>query len=289
MNYPDQIWADSKGLIWFSEPLVSRVSRFDPTTDTFRSYATTGYNGADGLQVDDRDRVWFGLINLNHGLGMIDAATGVFTRYPAPYAGAQLAVPTQTNRGTILVTDHAAQKICEFDPATATWLNTITMPAGSYPVSGTLEAETGDVYFPLYAWNGLGRWSPGVTSITRIPTPSASGPAFAAIHDGKVYISYGLTNRLGVYDTRSGTFTDHAWRAGELGGPIAIAPNGHVVVGTRNRGYIAVFDPKTQTFTDYLIPTPNPGLKDGLTVAPDGVIWFTETLGAHKIAKLVLP
>ena len=62
-----------------------------------------------------------------------------------------------------------------------------------------------------------------------------------------------------------------------------------MVVGTRNRGYIVVFDPKTSTFADYVIPTANPGLKDGLTVAPDGVIWFTETLSAHKIAKLVLP
>lgn len=289
MNFPDQIWADSKGLIWFSEPQVGRVSVFNPTTNTFRSYPTPGWGGNDGLQVDDRDRVWFGLYNLDNGLGVIDATTGVFTRYPAPYTGARLAIPTQTNRGTLLVTDHIAEKVSEFDPKTGTWLGTITMPASSYPVGGTLEPETGDVYFPLYFFNGLGRWSPGATSITRIAAPSASGPAFLGIHDGKVYFSYWLTNKLGIYDTRGGTFTEHLWRAGETGGPLAMAPNGHVVVGTRNRGYIAVFDPITLTFVDYVIPTANSGLKDGLTVAPDGVIWFTETITANKIAKLVLP
>ncbi|MEZ5964889.1 MAG: hypothetical protein R3F56_13700 [Planctomycetota bacterium] len=289
MNFPDQIWADSKGLIWFSEPQVGRVSVFDPTTSTFRQFATPGYGGNDGLQVDDKDRVWFGLYNSNNGLGVIDAATGAFTRYPPPYSGAQMAIPTQTTSGTILVTDHLAEKVSEFDPRTGTWLGTITMPTSSYPVGGTLERETGNVYFPLYYFNGLGRWSPGATTITRIAAPSASGPAFCGVHDGKVYFSYWLTNKLGVYDTKTGTFTEHLWRAGETGGPLAMAPNGHAVIGTRNRGYIAVFDPIAQTFTDYVIPSVNSGLKDGLTVAPDGVIWFTLTFTHNKIAKLVLP
>ena len=289
MNYPDQIWADSKGLIWFSEPVVGRVNRFDPTTGTFTSFPTPGINGNDGLQVDDQDRVWFGLVYSGGGLGMIDAATGAFTRYLPPYAGAHMAVPTQTNKGTLLVTDHLAERVSEFDPRTGTWLGAITLPAGSFPTGGVLEPESGDVWFPLYSFHGLGRWSPGATSITRIAAPSASGPAFCGVHDGKVYFSYGQSDKLGVYDTRAGTFTEHVWRAGELGGPMAMAPDGHAIVGTRNRGYIVDFDPVTLTFTDYLIPTANPGLKDGLTVAPDGVIWFTETLGAHKIAKLVRP
>lgn len=289
MNFPDQIWADSKGLIWFSEPQVNRVSVFDPTSNTFRSFTTPGFGGNDGLQVDDKDRVWFGLYNSNNGLGVIDAVTGAFTRYAPPYSGAQMAIPTQTASGTILVTDHFAEKVSEFDPKTGTWLGTITMPAASYPVGGTLERETGNVYFPLYTYNGLGRWSPGATSITRIAAPSASGPAFAGIHDGKVYFTYWLTNKLGVYDTKTNTFTEHLWRAGETGGPMAMAPNGHAVVGTRNRGYIAVFDPITLMFTDYVIPSVNSGLKDGLTVAPDGVIWFTLTFTHNKIAKLVLP
>lgn len=289
MNFPDQIWADSKGLIWFSEPQVGRVSVFDPTTNTFRSFPTPGFGGNDGLQVDDKDRVWFGLYNSGNGLGVIDAATGAFTRYPPPYSGAQLAIPTQTTVGTILVTDHIAEKVSEFDPTTGTWRGTITMPAPSYPVGGTLERETGAVWFPLYTFHGLGRWTPGATSITRFAAPSASGPAFVGIHDGKVYFTYWLTNKLGIYDTKTGLFTEHLWRGGEMGGPMAMAPNGHAVVGTRTRGYIAVFDPITLTFTDYVIPSVNSGLKDGLTVAPDGVIWFTLTFTHNKIAKLVLP
>jgi streptogramin lyase len=290
MNFPDQIWADSKGLIWFSEPSANRVSVFDPTTSQFRSFPATGYGGCDGLQVDNQDRVWFGLYNSGNGLGMIDARTGVFTRYPPPvYANQQLAIPTDSGRGTIYVTDHIAERISEFDPKTATWLRTVVMPAPSYPVGGTLEAETNDLWLPLYFFHGVGRLSPGGTTVTRFAAPSQGGPAFVGVHDGKVYYTNWLTNRLGVFDIRSSSFSEFAWRVGETGGPIAIAPNGHAVVGTRNRGYIAVFDPVAQTFVDYLIPTANSGLKDGLTVAPDGVVWFTLTIGPNKIAKLVLP
>lgn len=287
MNFPDQIWADSKGLIWFSEPSANRLSVFDPTANAFRQYPTTGYTLPDGMIVDDQDRVWTGLYGTGNGLGMLDIPTGQFTRFAPPYANAQMAIPNDTGFGTFYVTDHFAERISEFDPKTRTWVRQLTLPSPSYPVGGVLEPETGDSYFPLYYFHGLGRLSAG-QQVVRIAAPSRSGPAFAGVHDGKVYFTYWSANKLGEYDTKTNSFTEYLWRAGELGGPMFMAHNGHAVVGTRSRGYIAIFDPVTRTFTDYVIPTSSPGLKDGLTVAPDGVIWFTES-GVNKIAKLVLP
>jgi streptogramin lyase len=118
--------------------------------------------------------------------------------------------------------------------------------------------------------------------------PSGGGPAFLAYNDDKVYYSLWITNRLGEYDVVTQRFTEYGYLAGETGGPLFMAPNGKVVVGTRNRGYIVVFDPASKTFQNYQIPTATPGLKDGLTVAQDGAIWFTES-GQQKIARLVLP
>ncbi len=291
MNFPDQIWADARGRIWFSEPPGNRVTVFDPNTLAFTSYptrvGTTVYGQPDGLAVDDQDRVWTGLYTSTHGLGVHDVTTGVFTRYAAPYPNAAMAIPTPTMHGTIYVTDHANNRISELDPVTGTWVRSEVLAAGTYPVGGMIEPETGDAWFTLYTFNGLGKLSPG-KPIVQIPTPSRTGPAFAGVHDGKIYYTYWSENKLGEYDTRSGTFVEYLWRTGELGGPMAMAPNGHVIVGTRSAGYIAVFDPLTKTFTDHKIPTASPGLKDGLTVAPDGTIWFTES-GRNKIAKLVLP
>jgi len=287
MVFPDQIWADSKGLIWFSEPPAARISVFDPNTGNFSSHPTTGWSSPDGLVVDDQDRVWFGLYSTDHGLGTIDIPSGRFTRYPAPYPGANLAIPTPSGRGTIYVTDHFSERISEFDPETGTWVRSITLPSPSYPVGAHLEAETQDAWFPLYFFHGLGRLTPA-GQFTRLQAPSSGGPAFGAANDGRVYFTYWLVNRIGVYDIAAGTFTEYVMRAGEVGGPMAMSPTGEAVIGTRNVGYIAVFDPVTRTFTDYRIPTGGSGLKDGLTVAPDGTVWFTES-GSNKIAKLVLP
>ena len=92
-----------------------------------------------------------------------------------------------------------------------------------------------------------------------------------------------------MLDVESNQITEYEFPvSNEPGGPMWIAPNGDVVTGTRNRGYIMVFHPASETFDSYLIPTSNPGLKDGLTVGPNGTVWFTET-GANKLAKLVLP
>lgn len=288
MSFPDQIWADSKGLIWFSEPTPGRISVFNPNTNQFRSYPTTGWSSPDGFVVDDQDRAWFGLYASGHGLGKLDIPTGVFTRYAPPYSPANMAIPTPSGYGTLWVTDHSNEKVSEFDPKTSTWLRTISLPASTYPVGIHLESETNTAWSPLYIFQGLGKLPPGAPTMQRIAAPSQNGPAFGGVNDGKVYFTYWTANKLGVYDTKTNTFAEYLWRAGENGGPMFMAPNGHAVIGTRSRGYIAVFNPVTRTFTDYLIPTTSPGLKDGLTVAPDGVIWFTQS-SANKIAKLVLP
>jgi len=289
--FPDQIWADSKGKIWFSDPSSNLVFVFNPTTKAFQSYPTIAasvtYRQPDGLFVDDQDRVWTGLYTANDGLGTLDTLTGAFKRYAAPYTGAQMAIPMQTGHGTILVTDHSANRVSELDVKTGTWLRSEAMPTGTYPVGGVLEPETDDAYFPLYTYHGLAKLSPGLP-ITRIPAPSLSGPSFAGAHDGKVYFTYWTANKLGEFDTKAKTFVEYVYRAGEMGGPMAMAPNGHAVIGTRGVGYIEVFDPVTKTFAEYKVPSAATGMKDGITVAPDGVIWFTEP-SLRKIAKLVLP
>ena len=91
---------------------------------------------------------------------------------------------------------------------------------------------------------------------------------------------------MGVYNIELRSFTEYNFPVPtEMGGPMWLRPNGEIIFGTRNRGYIMIFDPETRTFTSLVIPTVSPGLKDGTTVGRDGVIWFTET-GANKVTKL---
>ena len=154
--------------------------------------------------------------------------------------------------------------------------------------AGALDTVRDDMYFTEYFGHALGI-KPLGKPIADIPDPNRGGPAFLDFHDDKVYYSLWLQARVAAYDVGSKTTTTFNFpQTAENAGPMAIAPNGDVVVGTRNQGYIEVFHPATKTFTAYKIPTSIPGLKDGLTVAPDGTVWFTES-GRNKIAKLKLP
>ena len=286
-TFPDQIWADAKGLIWFSQPPNRLVTSFDPVTLQFQAHSTSPGLDPDGLTVDDRDRVWTGLYS-SQELGYLDTQTNVFTRIPAPYSPSNPAIPTLSSSGTIWVTDHANNKISEWDPVGQSWLQTVTMPtAACWVVQGVLDPTRGSIWFTEYNANQLGV-KPVGQPVLDVPVPAGGGPAFLAYNDDKVYYSLWLTNRLGEYDVVSGQFTEYTFQANETGGPMWMAPDGKVVLGTRNAGVIVVFDPVTKGITHYPIPTAAAGLKDGLTVAQDGVIWFTES-GKAKIAKLVLP
>jgi streptogramin lyase len=287
-TFPDQIWADSTGRIWFSQPLQDMVTQFDPKTKQFKQHSTSPARQPDGLMVDDRDRVWTGCYLTGH-LGMLDVPTGKFTYTAAPYSSARLAIPSVSGHETVWITDHLRNRISEFDPATNKWLGSYVMPTAScWVVAGALDPARDDVYFTEYAAHALGLKSVGKNPVD-ISDPNRGGPSFLGFHDDKVYYSLWTQARLAEYDVVSKKFTAYNFpQSAEIGGPMSIAPNGDVIVGTRRAGYIMVFHPAKKSFTSFQIPTSTAGLKDGLTVAPDGTIWFTES-GRNKIASLRLP
>ncbi|MCA8972062.1 MAG: hypothetical protein KDC95_19900 [Planctomycetes bacterium] len=284
-SFPDQIWADSAGRIWFSQPPNNQLTAYDPAKKTFQSYPTTGGSGPDGLWTDDKDRVWTGLY-YSQQVGFLDVPTKVFTTIAAPYTPASLAIPSPSADGTVWVTDHQNNRISEYDPTLKKWVQSIVLPLSqTWVVQGVLDQGRGTVWFTGTFQHVMVAKEPGL-AVRNVPVTSRGGPAFLAYHDDRVWFSEWYANRLGVVDVTNDKVTEYTYRAGENGGPMSILPDGRPVVGTRNAGYIVVFDPATQTFVDYKIPT-STGLKDGLTVSPDGSIWFTGT-STNRIARLIL-
>jgi streptogramin lyase len=286
-GFPDQIAADSRGMIWCSDPTNNRLLKIDPQTGSATFIPTSPWGQPDGLTVDDKDQVWTGFYTATHGLGRVDAISGTLTRWAAPYANAQMAIPTWNHTGTIFVTDHANNRISEFNPTTGTFGPGIVLAASTYPVGASFDSESGDLFVTFFTRNAIGQIRNGALLRT-LPTPVTAGPAFCACANGKVWFSYWSTAQIGALDVASGAFTTFNMPAGELGGPIDIGPNGHVYVGTRGRGYIVDFDPITNTSVAHPIPTPNPGVKDGLTVAPDGSVWITGSF-VGRVVRLRLP
>jgi streptogramin lyase len=284
--FPDQIDIDSAGIVWFSQPNQDWVTSFDPATEVFTQHDTTGGDAPDGLMVDSNDVLWTGLYDAG-GLGKLDIAGSIFTAIPVPYPQAHAAIPNETTAGTVWLTDHLNNRISEFDPGSGTWLQSLLMPTPDcWVVGGTEDPASLDVYFTEYNAHQLGRKIFG-GPIVDIDAPPNTGPAFAAHAGGFIYFSEWSQARLGAYEIASGDITEYAFPvAGENGGPIDATPGGLIAVGTRNAGYIMVFDPADTSFEAYPIPSPLSGLKDGLRTDGNGSIWFTESGSANKIAVL---
>jgi len=208
------------------------------------------------------------------------------TNFASPYAGALMAIPFEASTGNIWVTDHQNDRISEFDPSTSTWVHTEVVPsAGSWVVAACEDPATGAIYFTQFSGNSLLVKTSG-TPATEVSV-SNGGPAFCEHSGGKIYYSQWNNNRLGAYDIATGNVVQYTFPiAGEFGGPTGVMPNGDVVVGGRNIGYVFIFHPGSQTFDTYQVPTFNPGLKDGLHVDRNGDIWVTETQVGNKIARL---
>jgi len=285
--FPDQVALGDGGLVWISQPNNDYLTAFDPETGLFSQLDTSPGSGPDGLASDSKGRLWSGMY-YSASLGRFDPATRTAWDYPAPYAGAFMAIPVESSDGSIWVTDHLANRFSEFDPDTETWIRSIVMPTPAcWVVQGWEDTDRNDLYFTEYDADQLGRIAVGSDTVTDIPVPGG-GPAFCAYSDGAVYYSRWLESGIGCYDVATGTITEYDFPvANEYGGPLWRHPNGDIVIGTLNRGYIMVFDLDTRAFAAYEIPTAFPGLKDGLIVADDGVIWFTES-NANKLGRLEL-
>jgi len=285
-SFPDQIELDSQGKVWFSQPPNNWLTRFDPLTGVFTQFSTTGGSLPDGMCVDAQDRVWTGF-NGGGGLGRLQ--NGVHTAFPAPYGGATMAIPKPSSQGTLWVTDHSANRISEFDPATTTWLQSLVMPTPAcWVVEGDEDTATSTFYFTCYSANKLAI-KPLGQPISETVTPGFGGPAFPVVSNGVAYYSLWTAAALGAYDIASGQHTLFAHTLpAEVGGPIAALADGRIALGTRGQGYILVFDPALATFEAHKIPTTvTSNLKDGMTVGANGEVWFTET-SANKIARLKL-
>lgn len=283
-SFPDQIWADSTGLIWISQPQNNYLTSFDPETKKWVQYPTVA-RGADGLWVDDQDRVWTGFY-FSREVGFLDVPTKKVTRIPMPYSPASPAIPSPSSQGTIWFTDHAYNRISELDPATSKWVGSHVLPIQrTWVVEGCLDPGSETVYFTGNFAHTL-PFKPLGQPIGNVSIPSRRGPAFPAFRDGKVWYSNWNGGSVGAYDVDTKRVTEYVLLATERGGPISTMQTGEIVVGTRSAGYISVFDPVAQNTRNYKIPT-SVGLKDGLTVAPDGTIWFTGT-STRKLGQLVI-
>ena len=80
-----RVWSDSMSRVWVSEWNSGQVSRYDPATDEWETWALPGNDPQTyAVYVDDHDIVWLSDFGGN-AIVRFDPSTEMFNRYPLPH------------------------------------------------------------------------------------------------------------------------------------------------------------------------------------------------------------
>ena len=257
------IWGDSKGGLWYSTHRSSFVGRLDPKSGVVNEFRVPAVPegvlpGTHWIFVDKDDVVW-GSENWAHNIWRLDPKTGDFKRIPwqpnaplnAPMGGNYVFDPD----GFIWkARDRAVSKVSSVTGETVLRYPTKKFP-GTY---GAAMSKDGRYY-------GGGAWPrDGVivvdTKTGEVFEPDSSpnsGPARGEFDRDNNYWSAGRGGRLVKFDTSKKRIFEYP-----LPTPYASLyttqtdKNGEVWGGEMHAGRYFRFNPKTETWTEYVLPEP---------------------------------
>lgn len=265
---PHGIATDRFGNAWFTGPTGSLVGRFDPKTKTFKIYPvpppTTEIAGAQGqgesglrstnkpgphsLVTDDRGMVWLTDLEAGPIIRQLEPETGNFTEYDI---GARAP-------GSVygIARDPGTGRIWYAGIGMAGW--TVGIPEGTEFI------------------NEVGYIDPSTGKITRFQMPVANaGPRRLHVDaNGVAWFNLFHLAAVGKADPKTGKV--QIWN---LPGPRDSSPyasglddKGRIWTSPYKDDVLYMFDPKTEKFTTFALPTRGNGLRD-FYVDENGWMW----------------
>ncbi|HZU69904.1 MAG TPA: hypothetical protein VFA09_21725 [Ktedonobacteraceae bacterium] len=174
-------------------------------------------------------------------------------------------------------------KIEEFDPVTSSWIATYQLPAHYGQPLFLAFDKNGNLWFPMFHTNTLGRLDPSTGTFKKWTLPTAnSGPWDLAIdHKGYIWVTEHYTNKIARFDPKKHKFTEYTTpTANSLPYGIVVDASNNIWF-TENNGAVAQIGEYVSSsgqIEEYKIRTnPPPALTPHMiTIDPNGNIWWTE-------------
>jgi virginiamycin B lyase len=174
-------------------------------------------------------------------------------------------------------------RIEEFNPLTKSWIGDFQLPAGYGQAVFLAVDSSGNVWFPMFSINSLGRFDPATRTFTRWTVPTAgSGPWDITIdHNGDIWFTEHYVNKIGEFNPATRTFT-------QVATPLANSQPYGITVDSDNNIWFTENNPRIALIARYTsagklqefkIRNSLPGTRltpHLITVAPNGNVWWTE-------------
>jgi streptogramin lyase len=266
---PVDIITGPDGNLWFTERSGRAIGRITPSGDITEFLLPTSNAIPDGITVGPDGWIWFTESQSSTGrLGRLDPL--------APDPGSTVEEPVLMNPtnagptyivtgpdGNLWFTERRANRIGRYNPVTQQLAEFPVPGSNPRPIGITVGPDLNSIWFTEQFRTRIGRITlDGVITDFLVPTAASNPSYIVAGPDGNLWFTeYGCDS-----DAGSDRKDCHPGSPPEPG----------------NR--IASFDPITETFTEFPVPTNN-SKPSGLVFDADGTLWFTEQAG-NKVASL---
>jgi len=241
------------------------------------SVPTSNSNPHDPAVAPDGSLWWTG--QSSNRLGRLDPATGIMREYPlkSPNTGPHgLAFDRE---GNVWYTGNYSGLIGKLDPRTGN-VSEYKMPdsRASDPHTPVFDQQE-ILWFTVQGGNFVGRLDPrtGKIDLKRVPTEDALPYGMVITSKGvPIFCEFG-TNKLAKIDPKSMEITEYNLpEKGTRPRRIAITKGDIVYFTDFDQGQLGRFNPATGEVKMWLSPGGSQSSPYGITVTPDGMLWYSE-------------
>ncbi|MDP3844737.1 MAG: hypothetical protein Q8Q81_19590 [Oxalobacteraceae bacterium] len=267
------------GRIYIAVMHGNKLARFDPAAQTFDEWALPDDTRPHGLVVDEKGTVWM----TGNGNGTLleipfeQGRPGPMIAHKTPSGGSPHTIIFD-GRNALWFTNQSADKVTRFDRATKKMTEFSTRD-GPY---GLAMDRAGNVWFCQASGQRVGRIDAGTGQVTELDLGRGSMPRrIAAAPDNTLWVVRYGDGKLTHIDAKTAkAIKSYDMPAGPRGNPYAVTVDGAGKVWVNEIGTdtVALFDPATEKFRVFGLPTKNEGIRK-MIVDAKGRLWY---MGSHS-------
>ena len=196
---PGGVAPDKNGNIWFTEEIAGKIGRLDPSTGNITEFQIPSPDSIPiQTAIDAKGLIWFTESKAGK-IGMINPESGAITEFQ-PRNGTLLGPTgiTTTPDGSIWFTEHAGNRITQFDAKNQTFHPHVIPTDHTFPFGITYQANR--LWFVEHIANAIGSLDlvTGVFSNFPIPSNSSDVQLLSIDKGGNVWFTLPASNVLGV-------------------------------------------------------------------------------------------
>jgi virginiamycin B lyase len=265
------------GNIYIAVMHGNRIARFDTRAKSFKEWDLPEGARPHGLVVAKDGRVFY-TGNGNGSIGELDPATGRIVSHFTPSQGGNPHTAVLDDSGNVWFTGQGGGYLGKLERATGK-VTEIPMPGGPY---GLAIDRQGRVWVCRMGANALGIYDPKTGRMDELRTGPGSRPRrIATAPDGALWVTYYGNGKLAKVDpVAKKVVKEYAMPAGERAGPYVVVVDGagRVWANEIDTDTVALFDPKSERFRVFQLPSKGAGIRKAIVDA-EGRFWY---MGSHN-------